>query len=720
MFVPPIADFLGLPILKEEIFRFNSVKGQFLGFDYSLYNGYGSQLIPYFVYKLYWLTAGIGLLLLTLLTWKRGYTFTIKERLDLALSRFQGYLKFSFILGFIVFIAMGFGIYYQEYHVSKVVFSEKFTNDIMARNEKLYRNYENLVQPILSDVKLEMEFYPETKSYKLTGNLSFINKDDHLIDTIVIAKSFKDETTIEIKNIFKTITTDDTMHYEIVKLESPLARGDTFNFQFQMENFENSFLHHNSRIIKNGSYILGNIIPQLHIRDIFIKNKKKRKQYNLPERTFKELTPNDSTLLGYKNSTNNMGLINYECIVSTSKKQQAFTMGTLEKKWESNNRIYFQYKSKQPIVNTISWMSGEYEKNTSSSEYIALEMYRHRDNDRNDAHVFNGIRASLDYCSSIFGKLNYDTLKMVEFPITFGTYATVNGNLVPFSETYLQCDIHDHKNKTFNIPFFVAAHETAHHWWGHRVNPANINGSRIITEGMADYLAFKTVEKEYGYEKAYDIRKKMFNLYLKYRAELANETPLIYSSIENEYLNYRKASMVLYTLSNYLGEEQFNTIVSNFENTNRYKTPPFVTSLDFVQAFKDNSPDSLKYLITDLFEDITLYDNEITDVKSSNNEGLHTTHINFRIIKYNSDNKGKRIFNSESIEDKSLKSLMLRDYVDITLFDTQDKIIHDERTLITKIKNTLNFKTDKEVTKIAIDNSLLLIDANLDDNVWKK
>lgn len=720
MFVSPVADFLGIPLLKEELFRYNAVKGQFLGFDYSIYNGYGSQLIPYFAYKLYWLVAGIGLLLFALLTWIRGYTFTTKERIHLAASRFKGAVKFSMIFGFIAFIAMGFGIYYQEYHVSKVVFSEKFTNDIMARNELLYSKYEKLPHPILSEVKLNMQFYPKERSYKLNGELAFINKLDRPIDTIVITKSFKDETSINLRNKHQVIVIDDTMHYEIIQLKIPLAKGDTFNLEFEMENYENTFLHHNSRIIENGNYILGNIMPQLRIRDIFIKNKKKRKEYNLPEREFKELTPKDTTLLDYNYSGNNMGLINYDCTVSTTKDQRAFTMGTLIDTWTKNDRNYFHYKSLNPIINTISWMSGNYTSSKSSSDFIELEMYRHKDNDRNDNHMFEGTKASLDYCSSLFGKLDYDTITMVEFPITFGTYATVNGNLVPFSETYLQCDVHNHNNKVFNVPYFVAAHETAHHWWGHRVDPANIKGSRFITEGMADYLAFKIIEKEYDYKKAFHIRKKMFDLYIEYRAELANETPLIYSTIENEYLNYRKSSMALYSLNNYLGEKTFNVIVSEFENNNKYKEPPFVTSLDFVQAFKDRSPDSLQYLIHDFFEEITLYDNKIIDVNTTQKDSIFVTNIDFQIIKYNADNKGKRIFNGAAFGKEDKKSLKLKDYIDITLFDSDNNIIIEDRVLIQEIENTFKFESIQEVTKVEIDNKLLLIDVNREDNLWRK
>ena len=103
LFLPGLADYIDLPILKENLFQFNSVKDLFLGFDYSDFNGYGSQLTNYFAYKTYWLICSIGLLIIALLFWKRGLTFTLKERWHLVKSRFAGSLKYSLILGFILF-----------------------------------------------------------------------------------------------------------------------------------------------------------------------------------------------------------------------------------------------------------------------------------------------------------------------------------------------------------------------------------------------------------------------------------------------------------------------------------------------------------------------------------------------------------------------------------------------------------------------------------------
>jgi len=88
--MPSAAEILNLPFLAESILHFNLVPGLYIGFDYSDFNGYGTVLPVYFFYKLYWLLGACLALTLALLFWKRGLTFSLKDRLQVAKSRFTG------------------------------------------------------------------------------------------------------------------------------------------------------------------------------------------------------------------------------------------------------------------------------------------------------------------------------------------------------------------------------------------------------------------------------------------------------------------------------------------------------------------------------------------------------------------------------------------------------------------------------------------------------
>ena len=715
LILPPIADYLDIEILKSNLIQYNSVKDIFIGFDYSAFNGYGAQLTTYFAYKIYWMLCSFVLVLLALLFWKRGHTFTFLERWKKTTARLSGKMAFALSMAFIAFIGTGFTIYHQEHTVSKIFFSEKDVKLISAENEKRFGHFEHLIQPKLTDVNMTMDIFPKQKDFKLKGVFTYINKTDHPIDTIVIAKSLKEETTCLIHEAHRLLQKDALLNYEVVLLDEPIRLGDSIHIDIEIKNYANSLMHHNSRVIEDGTYIMSNILPVLGIRDAFLSRAKDRKKYGLGPREIKERNPSDSTLLGYEGEAHPRGLIQYECVMSTDQDQTPITMGTITKSWNENGRTFHHYKADGPIINTMSWMSGQYQKQSSEGKHQALEMYRHPDQGYNDPHFFNGLNASLDYCSDWFGALSYDTMKIVEFPETEGTYATVNGNLIPYSETYFKCDVHDHENDVFNMPFFVSAHEIAHCWWGHRVDPAHVSGGKIITEGMADYIAMKAIDSKYEEEKVFEFRKKYHKLYLETRARQASEQPLIHSSLNNEYLNYQKASLAIYAMSEYIGEEKLNGALAHFEKKYKHAPPPYATSLDFVHCIKEATPDSLQYLVHDMFETITLYDNAIRTANMEFKNGVSSIKLDLEISKYRTDQKGKHSYGDSSLQSGEKKSLPLSDYVEVGFYGVDNTLIEKRIILIHKILSTHEFEIEGKVSRITLDPNYLLFTVNRDE-----
>ena len=66
----------------------------------------------------------------------------------------------------------------------------------------------------------------------------------------------------------------------------------------------------------------------------------------------------------------------------------------------------------------------------------------------------------------------------------------------------------------------------------------------------------------------------------------------------------------MYALQNYIGEEKVNLalgrVIEKFGYTNERK----VLATDVINEFKNVTPDTMEYLITDLFETITLHENK--------------------------------------------------------------------------------------------------------------
>ena len=66
----------------------------------------------------------------------------------------------------------------------------------------------------------------------------------------------------------------------------------------------------------------------------------------------------------------------------------------------------------------------------------------------------------------------------------------------------------------------------------------------------------------------------------------------------------------MYTLSDFIGKDRFNQALGNFIERFRYQSDPYANIGTFVETIRDNAPDDLKYLVSDAFEKITLYENK--------------------------------------------------------------------------------------------------------------
>ncbi len=101
--------------------------------------------------------------------------------------------------------------------------------------------------------------------------------------------------------------------------------------------------------------------------------------------------------------------------------------------------------------------------------------------------------------------------------------------------------------------------------------------------------------------------------YLSSRANApANEPPLIRVEDQN-WITYRKGSLVMYLLQERMGEDAINRALRNLLARYKFKGPPYPRSIDLVAALRAEAKTSEEQnLITDLFERITLYDLKVT------------------------------------------------------------------------------------------------------------
>ncbi|MBK9728259.1 MAG: hypothetical protein IPO86_09100 [Saprospiraceae bacterium] len=577
-----------LPSLGIEnfVFRFNESPSADFFLKYSDMSGYGHSLIPYFLYKSYWLIFGLFLFCITLIVWQRELTNSVIERLEIAKKRFSGKLAFISIALMTSFLCFGLYLFEKENNPDNKIISAKNETTFLTQFQKKYEKYKHTKQPRITTVFVKLDIFPETNSFIAKGEYTLINKTAQTIDTLLIKMGYDEITTLLFDTKATLIEEDTISKFCIYKLDKGIKPNDSINLNFTVKNQKNTLLTQNSNILKNGTFLKSDIFPRL---GYFANTEKKM--------------PTDSTYIANHYQSIDADLINFEAIVSTTSKQIAITSGNLIKEWLEDGRRYFHYKMDKPIKFVLGFNSGEFAVLKENYKGVDLRVYYHPKHIYNIQQMLDGLKFSLDYNTFYFGPYQHKQVHIIEFSRSEGSYATTAGNCIQISEMRFINDTCDIKEGGIDLSFYVAAHELSHQWWGNQVIPADVLGATMITESVAEYITAKTYEIKYGKQSALKFLQIQCNRYLLGRAkETEQEPPLYLVNPEQSHISYGKGAIALYTLSEFIGEEKLNNTLREYLDKVKFQPPPYTTSLEMLDYLKKATPDSLHYLITDMFE----------------------------------------------------------------------------------------------------------------------
>ncbi len=238
-----------------------------------------------------------------------------------------------------------------------------------------------------------------------------------------------------------------------------------------------------------------------------------------------------------------------------------------------------------------------------------------------------------------FSPYQHRQVRIVEFP-RYGRYAASFPNTIPFSES-IDFIARMQDEDSIDNPFYVTAHDVAHQWWGYQVLGADVQGATMLSESMAQYSALMVMEREYGSQKMRRFLRYELDGYLSGRGgELLEEMPL--ELVEGQpYLHYRKGSLVLYALKDYLGEVPLNEALRRYIASVRFRPPPYTVSRDLLSFVAEATPPEQRRLLDDLFASITLFENEAVEAASHRlPDGRFEVTLKAKAKKLRADGKG--------------------------------------------------------------------------------
>lgn len=721
--------FLPMVGVEQSIFIYNSD----LGYQYSDMNGYGNGLKLYYLYKTYWALLGIVFFCIALLFWKRGIPMSGKEKFGIAKRRLKTQLALPMLLAFVGFFAIGFKIYYEN-NIANPNYSQKETEKQSVDWEKKYKKFEHYAQPRITDINVNLDLYPETRDFKANGFYYLKNKSKESIDSLFVnyngyenAFTFNKEATL--------VSRDTLFNFNIYKLKTPLIPGDSIKLSFEVHNKPNTLVRDNSPVLANGTFVNNfQLFPSIgYSADGELFDNDTRKRYGLkPKDRMAKATDSIARKNTYISSDSDW--VNFETTVSTSGDQIAIAPGYLSKEWKTDGRNYFHYKMDQKMLNFYAYNSARYQVKKDKWKDVNIEVYYQKGHEYNVGRMISGVKKSLDYYTENFSPYQHRQARIIEFPRTAGTFAQSFANTIPFSEAIgFIADVDDKNDEAVDYPFSVTSHEMAHQWWAHQVIGANVQGATLMSEGLSEYSSLKVLEKQYGKSQMRKFLKDALDGYLTGRTmESQKEQPLMFNE-NQQYIHYNKGSLVLYALSDYIGEKNMNNALKEYIKNVAYQEAPYTNSIEFVSYLDKATPDSLKYVIDDMFRNITLYDNRINNFTSKKlPNGKYEVTIDASVSKYRSGVKGKREFKDKfgktltfkGKEDKyAVNSYPLSDYVEVGIFGektvngkTKEKELYLKKHKITKIHNKFVIIVDEKPVEAGIDPYNKLIDTDSNDN----
>jgi len=675
---------------------------------YSDMNGYGHFMEAVGWYQLYWSLFAVGLMLMANLLWVRGTDARFRLRLREARRRVTR--------GQVVALALVsggvFGVGALILHDTTVLNRYRTKDDGQAaavRYEQTYREtWFGRPQPKVVGVDVNADIYPHRREVELSGTIELRNAHDVAIDRLMVTV----DPVLDVRSLGLPDDAleehDPELGVRIYRLEPALAPGAALSFPFALGFSEPGFKNHGSvtEVVDNGTFFNSGFMPSFgYETGRELSDPHERRERGLPERE-RARPPTDMAARGHTYLGAGGDWIDFAATVSTSADQIALAPGYLVKQWDEGDRRYFRYEMDAPILNFYAFLSADYEVARDEWNGVAIEVYHHAPHDRNVPRMIEAVKASLEYFTANFSPYQHRQVRIVEFP-RYATFAQSFPNTIPYSESIgFIADLDDPER--IDYVFYVTAHEVAHQWWAHQVIGGDVQGSTMLSETLSQYSALMVMEKEYGRERLDDFLEYELDRYLRGRgAETEREQPL--SLVENQqYIHYNKGSLVMVALREVMGEDVLNGVLSQYIEDVGFQPPPFTTALELVERIRPAVPERFAYLVKDLLETITLYDNRMLSAEAHAREGGgYTVELVIESHKLRADGKGAE------------EEVPLSDWLPVGVYGEGEDAppLYLEWHRFTEPRTELSIEVDELPARAGIDPRVLFVDREPDDNV---
>jgi ABC-2 type transport system permease protein len=699
-----------------------------MGFEHPLYN-YGATGAQRFSdmngaqiggalgwwLRLYWGAVAVVLAVLAHLLWRRGTETRLMPRLRRLPRRLAGTPGVILVVALVVAGATGSWLFWNM----NVLNEYRTTEDReaqLAAFEKKYLKYERVLQPSITDIRLDVALFPSERRVQTTGAYRFVNDTGAPLSDLHVRLTDPLTRIDAIAVPGARLAMDDAeFKYRIYRFAQPLAPGAVGTLTFATTRHQQGLRANDddTSVVANGSFLNNaNIAPQIGMdRSVLLSDRVKRRKYGLPAEL--RMAKLEDASAQRRNYVGNASWVMSDITVTTDADQTPIAPGRKLSDRSVNGSRTAHFRSSAPILAFFSIQSADYAEKSIDADGVRLSVFHDPKHDYNVDRMLGAMKTSLAYFTQAFGPYQFDYARIIEFP-GYASFAQAFAGTIPYSEAIgFIADTSD--PDAIDYVSYVTAHELAHQYWAHQLISADMQGGTMLVESMAQYGALMVMKHSYGEDKIRRFLKYELDNYLRSRgSERIEELPL--DRVENQqYIHYRKGSVVLYLLQDRLGETRVNAMLAQLLNRYRFKGAPYARSTDLVNGYLSlaRTP-AERELVLDLLSRITLYDLKSTAATSRRlPDGRWETVVTVTADKAYADGTGKE------------RRVPLSDEIEIGLFDTRPglgafaakDVIQMKRQPVRSGTQEIRVVSTRKPAFAGIDPYNKYIDRNSDDNV---
>jgi ABC-2 type transport system permease protein len=592
--------------------------------------------------RAYWGAFGVLLLCLAHWLWPRGTVVAVGPRIRQAPARVTR------ASGGVALAAVGamIGTGSVIHHNIKVLNTYETSDEAearMAEYERQYLKYETLPRPVVTDVEFAVAVYPDERRMEASGHYLLRNDTGVPIRELHIRQGDDDTRFTRLDLAGASLASHDKRHqYRIYRFAEPLAPGAATRLDFVSEIHRRGFANGGAAtdIVDNGTFVNNYTFAPIIGMDRrgMLQDRTERRRQGLPAE-LRTAKLEDTAAQG--ENYIRADWVNSRITISTAADQVPIAPGNKLSDTVKDGRRIAVFQSPAPILNFFSVQSARYAVAEKQAGDVLLSVYHDPRHDWNVPAMLKAMETSLGYFTANFGPYQFGYARIIEFP-GYASFAQAFAGTMPYSESIgFAADVRD--PDTIDYVSYITAHEFAHQYWAHQVVGADMQGSTLLSETLAQYSALMVMKQLYGEDKIRRFLKYELDQYLGGRkGDVLDEQSLL--RVENQgHIHYRKGSVAMYLLQHRLGEDAVNRALARLIQAYKFKGAPYPRSLDLVAELrKEAATSEHQALITDLFEKITIYDLKAKSAKATRNaDGTFTTRITIEAGKFTADGKGK-------------------------------------------------------------------------------